>query len=68
MAALLLLLFPSFSGGALPGLITNSRGLSFSCTAHSAGPAVVNIYTRSFAGNRGEKAELRPQGWAPGSS
>ena len=67
VAALLLLLFPSFRGGApLPGLITNSRELSFSYAAHRAGPAVVNIYTRSFAGNRGEKAELRPQGLGSG--
>ncbi|MBP8153482.1 MAG: outer membrane-stress sensor serine endopeptidase DegS, partial [Aeromonas sp.] len=34
VAALLLLLFPSFRGGApLPGLITNSRELSFSYAA-----------------------------------
>ncbi|MGY3944513.1 outer membrane-stress sensor serine endopeptidase DegS [Aeromonas tecta] len=67
VAALLLLLFPNFRGGApLPGLITNARELSFSYAAHRAGPAVVNIYTRSFAGNRGEKAELRPQGLGSG--
>ncbi|KOG95281.1 outer membrane-stress sensor serine endopeptidase DegS [Aeromonas caviae] len=67
MAALLLLVFPNFRGGApLPGLITNARELSFSYAAHRAGPAVVNIYTRSFAGNRGEKAELRPQGLGSG--
>ena len=67
MAALLLLVFPDFRGGApLPGLITNARELSFSYAAHRAGPAVVNIYTRSFAGNRGEKAELRPQGLGSG--
>jgi serine peptidase DegS len=34
--------------------------------ARQGGPAVVNIYTRSFAGNRGEKAELRPQGLGSG--
>ncbi|MGK4474621.1 outer membrane-stress sensor serine endopeptidase DegS [Aeromonas molluscorum] len=67
VAALLLLFFPSLRGGALlPDLISNSREMSFSYAAHRAGPAVVNIYTRSFAGNRGEKAELRPQGLGSG--
>ena len=67
VAALLLLLFPSFRGGApLPGLITNSRELSFSYAAHRAGPAVVNIYTRSFAPNQGNQGELRPQGLGSG--
>lgn len=67
VAALLLLLFPNFRGGAqLPGLITNARELSFSYAAHRAGPAVVNIYTRSFARNQGNQAELRPQGLGSG--
>ncbi|HHC5061127.1 outer membrane-stress sensor serine endopeptidase DegS [Aeromonas veronii] len=70
VAALLLLLFPHFRGGAqLPGIITNARELSFSYAAHRAGPAVVNIYTRSFApnqGNQGNQGELRPQGLGSG--
>ncbi|QKG01252.1 outer membrane-stress sensor serine endopeptidase DegS [Aeromonas hydrophila] len=67
VAALLLLLFPNFRGGAqLPGLITNARELSFSYAAHRAGPAVVNIYTRSFARNQGNQTELRPQGLGSG--
>ncbi|WP_421286243.1 outer membrane-stress sensor serine endopeptidase DegS [Aeromonas veronii] len=67
VAALLLLLFPHFRGGAqLPGIITNARELSFSYAAHRAGPAVVNIYTRSFAPNQGNQGELRPQGLGSG--
>lgn len=67
VAALLLLLFPDFRGGAqLPGIITNARELSFSYAAHRAGPAVVNIYTRSFSRNQGNQAELRPQGLGSG--
>ncbi|CAJ1767823.1 outer membrane-stress sensor serine endopeptidase DegS [Aeromonas veronii] len=65
--AALLLLFPHFRGGAqLPGIITNARELSFSYAAHRAGPAVVNIYTRSFAPNQGNQGELRPQGLGSG--
>ncbi|MGY3915636.1 outer membrane-stress sensor serine endopeptidase DegS [Aeromonas australiensis] len=67
VAALLLLLFPHFRGGAqLPGIITNARELSFSYAAHRAGPAVVNIYTRSFAPNQGNQGELHPQGLGSG--
>ncbi|MBM0489555.1 outer membrane-stress sensor serine endopeptidase DegS [Aeromonas jandaei] len=67
VAALLLLLFPNFRGGAqLPGLITNARELSFSYAAHRAGPAVVNIYTRSFASNQGNRGQLQPQGLGSG--
>ncbi|QTL95387.1 outer membrane-stress sensor serine endopeptidase DegS [Aeromonas jandaei] len=67
VAALLLLLFPNVRGGAqLPGLITNARELSFSYAAHRAGPAVVNIYTRSFASNQGNRGQLQPQGLGSG--
>ena len=61
MAALFVAGVPRFSRRrSLPGLITNARELSFSYAAHRAGPAVVNIYTRSFAGNRGEKPNSDP--------
>lgn len=69
VAALLLLLFPDFRGGAqLPGIITNARELSFSYAAHRAGPAVVNIYTRSFSAIRATRLNSDPRGWARESS
>jgi serine protease DegS len=67
VAGLLLLLFPALRGGVqLPSLITNARELTFSYAAHRAGPAVVNIYTRSFSRNGDSQAELRPQGLGSG--
>ncbi|MGL4249246.1 MAG: outer membrane-stress sensor serine endopeptidase DegS [Aeromonas sp.] len=66
VAALLLLLFPYLRGGApLPSIMTNARELSFSYAAKRAGPAVVNIYTRSFASNQGNQ-QLQPQGLGSG--
>lgn len=65
MAAILLLLFPKLRGGE-PITIGSGRDLSFSYAAHRAGPAVVNIYTRSFSRDRNNQSELRPQGLGSG--
>lgn len=67
VAALLLFFFPQFRGNVeLPSLITNARELSFSYAAHRAGPAVVNIYTRSFSPSQGDQRSLKPQGLGSG--
>ncbi|MDO2948215.1 outer membrane-stress sensor serine endopeptidase DegS [Aeromonas simiae] len=64
MAAILLLFFPALRGGA-PMSISSTRDMSFSYAAHRAGPAVVNIYTRSFT-SRNNQSELTPQGLGSG--
>ena len=65
MAALLLLVFPNFRGGApLPGLITNARELSFSYAAHRAGPAGTwraACRARRPAGPRAGRRTARPE-------
>lgn len=65
LALFLLLLFPSLRGGA-PLTNTSGRDLSFAYAANRAGPAVVNIYTRSFSRSDNNQTELRPQGLGSG--